>query len=192
MPGSRSVNLASARRRSPRAAAPSARSAARAPGPPSVPSSASSRFVLRDARLPCVVKRSTAPLSMIARWNSPLALGHRHQRRDFSAAARLPEDRDEIRIAAEAVDVVAHPLERRDDVEHAGAAGQREVGSHRLAEIGVAEHVQPVIDASRPRRRACARGWCRRECGRSRSRSRSRRRAATPSPAVCVRRSSQA
>ena len=75
----------------------------------------------------------------------PFRARHRHQRRDFSAASGLTEDRDEIRIAAESVDVVAHPLERGDDVEQADAARQREVGTHRVAEIRVAEHVQPMI-----------------------------------------------
>jgi hypothetical protein len=43
--------------------------------------------------------------------------GHGHQRGDFSTASRLTEDRDELWIAAKAGDVVAHPLERGDDVE---------------------------------------------------------------------------
>ena len=76
----------------------------------------------------------------------PFALGHRHQRGDFSTTSRLTEDRDEIRVAAEAGDIVAHPLERGDDVEQARAARQREVGSHRIAEIRVTEHVEPMID----------------------------------------------
>src|SRR5206468_6228977 len=48
------------------------------------------------------------------------ALGSRHpeQRADFSRAARLTEDRDVRRIAAEARNVVAYPLEARDDVLH--------------------------------------------------------------------------
>ena len=49
-------------------------------------------------------------------------------------------------IAAEAGDIVAHPLERGDDVEQARAARERKVGSHRIAEIGVAKHVEPMID----------------------------------------------
>ena len=72
--------------------------------------------------------------------------GHRHQRGDLPSAARLPEDRDELRIAAEAADVVAHPLQRRDDVEHADGAGGGKVGARGGAEVREAEHVQPVID----------------------------------------------
>ena len=76
----------------------------------------------------------------------PFRAGHRHQRRDFSTASGLTEDGDEIGIAAEAGDIVAHPLERGDDVEQARAAREREVGSHRIAEIRVAEHIEPMID----------------------------------------------
>lgn len=41
---------------------------------------------------------------------------HRHQRRRLTAAAGLAEDRDAVGIAAEALDVVAHPRERRDEI----------------------------------------------------------------------------
>ena len=76
----------------------------------------------------------------------PFRTGHRHQRGDFSTASRLTEDGDEIGVAAEAGDIVSHPLERGDDVEQAHAAREREVGSHRIAEIRVTEHIEPMID----------------------------------------------
>jgi hypothetical protein len=75
----------------------------------------------------------------------PLRARHRHQRRDLPSTARLAEDRHEVRIAAEAVDVVAHPLQRQDDVQHAGGAGERELRSGPRG-VGEAEHVQPVVD----------------------------------------------
>ena len=44
-----------------------------------------------------VVSRRMAPLSMMARWNSPLAPGIAISVGDLAATARLPEDRDQIR-----------------------------------------------------------------------------------------------
>ena len=76
----------------------------------------------------------------------PFRTGHGHQRGDFSTAPRLTEDRHEIWVAAKADDIVAHPLERGDDVEQAHAARTREIGSHRIAEIRVTEHIEPMID----------------------------------------------
>src|SRR5690242_20739355 len=70
---------------------------------------------------------------------------HRHQRRDFPAATRLTEDRDEVWIATESTDVVAHPLQRSNDVEKTYGCGLREFRAHRIAEIRVAEHVQAMI-----------------------------------------------
>ena len=51
-----------------------------------------------------------------------LRRGHAEQAGDFAAAAGLAEDRHVGRVAAELRDVVAHPLERGDDVEHADVA----------------------------------------------------------------------
>ena len=102
------------------------------------PSSVISMLVVRTASAR-LVKRRIAPLSMIGAVEQPRAVGHRHQRRHLSTAAGLPEDGHEIRIAAEALDVRLHPLERRDDVEHAGGAGSGKVGAADVAEIGVAE-----------------------------------------------------
>ena len=76
----------------------------------------------------------------------PLRRRHRQQRRDLPAAAGLTEDRHRARIAAELRDVVAHPVERCDDVEHADVAGRRELRAAGFAERREAEHVQAVID----------------------------------------------
>ena len=95
----------------------------------------------------CVVRRSTAPLSMMARWNFPLALGI-----DMSVATlRPPPDWPKMvtRLGSppKLRDVVAHPIERGHDVEHAHAAGERELGTGQFAEIGEAENIQAVVDA---------------------------------------------
>ena len=50
---------------------------------------------------------------------------HGQQDADLPAAARLAEDRHVAGIAAEPLDIVAHPFERGDEVEHAGIAGLR-------------------------------------------------------------------
>src|SRR3546814_12663704 len=47
----------------------------------------------------------------------PPGRGHRHQRRDLGAAARLAEKGDIAGIAAEGRDVPPHPLEREDQIE---------------------------------------------------------------------------
>ena len=151
------------------------------------PSSSSSSCVSCAASFGSV-SRSTAPLSMMARWNEPLGAGHRHQRGDFSSAARLSEDRDQIRIAAEAVDVVTHPLQRRDDVEHADVAGEREVRARRLGQVGEAEHVQPVIDAHDDHVVGVRQAGAVVDAATSPSRWKNRRRAARPSPGASVRR----
>src|SRR4029079_2498922 len=50
-----------------------------------------------------------------------------HQRADLGAAARLAEHGNVRRIAAEATDVVAYPLQRGDDDEHADVDGAGEL-----------------------------------------------------------------
>jgi hypothetical protein len=72
---------------------------------------------------------------------------HRQQRAHLPAAARLAEDRHVAGIAAEALDVVAHPLQRRQHVERAGIAGLGESRAAKLGEVHVAEDVEPLIDS---------------------------------------------
>ncbi len=60
--------------------------------------------------------------------------GHREQRRDAPAAGRLAEDGDPVGVAAERADVVAHPLQRCDQVEEPTVGGPA---------LDVAEPFQP-------------------------------------------------
>ena len=74
-----------------------------------------------------------------------LAGRHRHHGRDLSAAAGLAEDRHVARVAAELADIVAHPFERRDEIEHAGVGSVRKL-RQQLAEIKEAERIQPMVN----------------------------------------------
>ena len=71
---------------------------------------------------------------------------HGHQRRRLRAAARLAEDGHVTRIAAEARDVVAHPAQREDQVQHPDVAGVGELRPAKRREVQITERVQPVID----------------------------------------------
>ena len=75
-----------------------------------------------------------------------LRLRHAEQRRDLPAAARLAEDGDVPGIAAECADVVAHPLERLHEVEHAGVAGGRVALAEQIAEMQIAERAESMVD----------------------------------------------
>src|SRR3546814_15848421 len=75
----------------------------------------------------------------------PPGSGHRHQRRDLGAAARLAEKGDIAGIAAEGRDVPPHPLEREDQIELPRIAAVRETRIE-PREIEIAERVQPVVD----------------------------------------------
>ena len=76
----------------------------------------------------------------------PLGVGHREQGRDLPSAAGLAEHGHPGRVAAERLDVVAHPLEGGDDVEHARAAGRREVAAGQLGEVRRPEDVEAVVE----------------------------------------------
>src|SRR6202034_2574283 len=70
---------------------------------------------------------------------------HCHEGAHFATSAGLAEDGDVVPVAAEVAYVVAHPLERSDNVEHA----QVRRGRIRLAELGEVEEsqgTQPVIE----------------------------------------------
>ena len=67
-----------------------------------------------------------------------------HQGRDFPAPARLAEDGDVARIAAELGGVVMHPAQRLDDVELADIAAVGEAGIE-VGQVEVAEGVEPVV-----------------------------------------------
>ena len=76
----------------------------------------------------------------------PLGARHGQQRAHLPAAAGLAEDRDIARIAAEAAGMLAHPFQRRDQVEHTGIAGLGEALAARLRQIEMAEDVQAMVD----------------------------------------------
>ncbi len=75
----------------------------------------------------------------------PARRRHGQQRADFAPAAGLAEDRHVAGIAAEPVDVVAHPLQRRDHVERAGVPRLCELGTADRREVEEAEDVEPLI-----------------------------------------------
>src|SRR3546814_11907028 len=68
----------------------------------------------------------------------PARGGHSHHCRDLGAAARLAEHHHPSRITAERRDIVAHPLEREDQIELAVVAA---VGEARIEprEVEIAE-----------------------------------------------------
>ena len=71
---------------------------------------------------------------------------HRQQRAHFATAAGLTEDRHVPGIASEGRDVVAHPLQRRHDVEHADVCRIHELGAC-TAKVQVPDDVQAMVDA---------------------------------------------
>ena len=91
----------------------------------------------------------------------PRCTEQRHQR----AARRLPEERDVPGVATEGADLVAYPLERGDEIEHAPVAARAVVGEFRVREK--AERAEAVVDGddhdiavarrAPGRARACAR-----------------------------------
>src|SRR5947209_2231505 len=77
----------------------------------------------------------------------PLRAGHGHQRSYFPSTSRLPENRHQVRVAAEIFDVFAHPVQGGEDIQHSHAAGKSELGTSNLTQVSGAQHIQPVIDA---------------------------------------------
>ena len=76
----------------------------------------------------------------------PLRRRRRQQGRNLLAAARLPEDHDARRVAAEVADAVAHPFERRDHVHQAADTGRLEfLGRADRRQVRVAETRQAVV-----------------------------------------------
>ncbi len=87
------------------------------------------------------------PLCDCRRVKEARGLRHAEQVDDLPGAARLPEDHDARRIAAERLDVVAHPSQRRDDVLLSRVGRLRELAAEDPAEVQVAENVEAMIDA---------------------------------------------
>jgi hypothetical protein len=75
----------------------------------------------------------------------PLRRRHRHERPDLPPAAGLAEDRDLVRVAAEAGDVVADPLQHGHQVEQADVCRMLVVLAPQLGEVQVAEGVEAVV-----------------------------------------------
>src|SRR5208337_4172077 len=63
----------------------------------------------------------------------------------FASAARLPEDRHGVWIAAKFGDVRTQPLERLNNVQHARVPGSREIRAE-FAQVGKAENIETMID----------------------------------------------
>src|SRR5436305_150578 len=74
-----------------------------------------------------------------------LRLRRGQQRSHAHATSGLAEDRDVVGVAAERLDVVARPLERRDLVKGAEVAGAYRAWEA-LVEIEKTERVQAVVD----------------------------------------------
>ena len=85
-----------------------------------------------------------APLCGIARWNGTRPR-RRQQRAHGHATCRLTSDRHLPWIATERSDVLLHPLQRGDLVEHAGIAGLDELREV-VGEVAEAERPEPVVD----------------------------------------------
>ena len=75
-----------------------------------------------------------------------IGLRHGHQRGDLGAATRLAEHGDVARVAAELVRMLAHPAQGVDQVQLADVTGVAQAFVAALAEIQVAERVEPVVD----------------------------------------------
>jgi hypothetical protein len=74
-----------------------------------------------------------------------LCVRHAHQRAHLAAPAGLAEDRHVAGIAAEIRDVVSHPFECGDRVEHPNVAGMRVFLAAQFAQIQISEHVEAMI-----------------------------------------------
>ena len=62
------------------------------------------------------------------------------------ATRRMSEHYGAPGIATEPPDIVAHPFERRDQVEHAGIAGMGIALAAKMGEVQMAEDVEAVVD----------------------------------------------
>ena len=84
------------------------------------------------------------PLCTIARWNKPLAAG-------IAISARtLPPPPDTKNsyvagVAAKSRNVIAHPLQDRDNIKHPNIGGAGILFSRQVSEVEIAVHVQTMI-----------------------------------------------
>ena len=63
----------------------------------------------------------------------------------FAAAAALAEDHHVVRVAAEALDVLVHPLERVTDIQQALVARGGVLLAAQVAQVQVAHEAQAVV-----------------------------------------------
>jgi hypothetical protein len=74
-----------------------------------------------------------------------LALRHAHQGADLATTARLAENSYVLRVSPEIYDIVAHPLQSRDQIKLADIAHREFLAQ--TAQVGIPEDVQPVVDS---------------------------------------------
>ena len=80
----------------------------------------------------------------------PLGRGHHHHQAGLQAAARLAEDHHPLGIAAKALDVVADPFQRSDQVGHAVGSAVGELGRRaQIRQMQEPERRQPVVQRHR-------------------------------------------
>ena len=101
----------------------------------------------RDFRRPRHRLRGTACAALRnCAVEEPGGRSKRHQCADAHAPRRLAEDGHTTRIAAESLDVVAHPLERLYLVEQSLVARRRHAAAGDFAQVDEAERPEPVVD----------------------------------------------
>src|SRR6516225_6448678 len=110
---------------------------------PSSPKAASASFAARLRSL----SRIAAPLITMARWNRPRAAGIARSVETLPPPPDWPKIVNIAGIAAEPLDIVAHPFERGHHVERAGIAGLGELRPAQLGKMHEAQNIEPVIDA---------------------------------------------
>ena len=71
---------------------------------------------------------------------------HGHDGGRLAAATGLPEDHHAIRVSAEVLDVVAHPLERRPEILNTYIRRFRPLLAAQIREMQESEDVEPMID----------------------------------------------
>ncbi len=102
------------------------------------------------------------PLCTIALWNRPCADGIAINMQDLAPPPDSPKMVTFSGSPPNFDDIVAHPFERRDDVEHAGIARLRVVGAADLREMQIPERAEPVVQRHHHDIALARRDWRRR------------------------------
>ncbi len=87
------------------------------------------------------------PLMVTARWKRLRAAGMPIRVAIFAPPPDWPNTMHTVRVAAELLDVVTHPLQRHHQVQHARVAGVGELRASQPGEIQIPEAVQAMVDA---------------------------------------------